>query len=90
MKIDKPLTKEEIKKIIKDGRIEVDVDVDFDDIIGKDIELFNDMIDEKVIDEYGAYLCDINYTVMAGTPNVGGCFNGILTIRVDAEVEIYY
>jgi len=82
--ITKPLSKTQIKKHLKNGRLSVNVTVSLCDMIDNDLEAFNDWVESITIKE--GILSDINYSVVGSVPATETS-SGLVIINVDAEIE---
>lgn len=90
--LEKPLSKTGLKKIVKDGRISVNIAVDLSDLIGHSVDSLNDLADERILKD-GASLSNIFYTVtgcIPGTPSRAGReqLRGAVILNVNADVSI--
>jgi hypothetical protein len=97
----KPLTLRALKRRIDEaGRISVNIAVSLDELM-TDIESFNDLADERILDlnTTSGSLSDITYNVVGCIPALnkngmayrkactgGGYLNGSIIINVDADV----
>jgi hypothetical protein len=96
----KPLTMRALKRRAdKDGRISVNIAVSLDEVM-TDIESFNDLADEKVLDlnSVSGSLSDITYNVVGAIPAMnkdgsyrnactgGGYLLGAVIVNVNADV----
>ena len=89
----KPLGKTALKKLLKNnGRLSVNLQVILSDLIHNDIESFNDLVDERVIDHdrVSAYLSDISYSVVGYAPGTNDehYLSGAVIINVCADVDL--
>ena len=86
-----PLTLRQLENMAdKDGRLTVNLRVDLGTLFDNDIESFNDLADEMILNHtvIGS-LSDINYRVVGaenGAPNRGWC-QGSVIIEVNADVS---
>lgn len=80
----KPLSKDEVKKLRdEEGYISVNVPFDLNEIIDHDLEGFNDLAEERIL-EHGI-LADISYKVVGHqVPEDQG--SGTVIVQVTAEV----
>ena len=86
MLIDKPLTEKQLKTLLKDGRITVDISVELG-IIMDGIEAVNDLMDREVAPP-GFMLNDISYQVVGSIPPSPETYiGGYVILRMNAEVE---
>jgi|GEM_PF-3955546 len=90
LKVNQPLTYEQLKlHFDEDGYIKVVVEVDFDELVDRNIEGLNDYIESLVC--YDPYLCnlsDIVYKVV-GHQSATDDGSGSVLVQVTAEVQGY-
>lgn len=89
--VNKPLNKKALKKCEDSkGVFRCRLLVELNDIIGTDIDAFNDMIEDRVIGEDGVYLTDIGYAVVGHRPPEStelSTTNGEVLIEVTAVLD---
>lgn len=82
--IDAPLTLEEVRKRAKNGRLQVVVPIDFDEVVEMNgIEDFDDKLEKAILGNNGC-LEDISWDVVGCLPN-----SGEILLRVTTSVENY-
>jgi hypothetical protein len=83
--LEKPLTKKEVKEMMVDGRITVNVEVELDTLFDG-IEAVNDLMDTLILKS--GTLNDISYQVVGSIPPSPDTYiGGTVILRVNAEVE---
>ena len=82
-----PLRNRYKKHLNKEGRLIVDVQINLRDLIDLDIQGLNDLMDEMILDTH-ASLSDISYQVVGSiAPSPDAYIDGIVIIRVNANVD---
>jgi hypothetical protein len=89
----KPLTLRSLKRIAKNGRIDVVIEVDLSTLIDLNLEDLNDFCDEAILnlDSIVGSLSDINYRIRGSKPggsrSSGRLTDGTLFLGVNADVS---
>jgi len=89
----KPLTLRGLKRIAKNGRIDVVIELDLSTIIDLDLEDLNEFCDEAILDldSIVGSLSDINYRIRgckpAGSRCSGRLTEGTIYLGVNADVS---
>lgn len=89
----KPLRITALKKLLKNkGRLTVNIGVSLSDLINRNMNEFNELVEERVIDkDVMATLSDIGYSVVGHIPGSvdKNYMSGGIIIQVNADVDIF-